>query len=681
MTPPLLIASSDTSTTDALGRCLEQAGGWLAREQHAEGYWLGRLLSNSTMEAEWILLQHVLGLGRSDPKFDGVVRAILAERREDGSWAVYNGAPEGELSSTVECYAALRVAGISPDAEPMKQTRRWIQAHGGMTRLRNFTKYWLALLGEWSWDHVPALPPEVIGLPHWFPTSLYRFSSWARATIVPLAVLASRRHTVPLPSEARLDELVPGGRDRPEHRLPKKRGFGWHTLFQLADTCLRLYERYSPVKPLRESAIKLCLEWLLKHQEADGAWGGIQPPWVWGLMALHAEGYALKHPVLVAGIKAFEEPWSWRVGDATYIQASNSPVWDTGLMSLALLDAETPATDPRLIRAVDWLLEQEVRTWGDWQQNVEPDVEPGGWAFEFANDAYPDADDTAVVLSVLVRMRESLANDPDQARRVGRIDAAVERAEAWLRGLQSTNGGWAAFDKDNDTALITKIPFCDFGEVLDPPSVDVTAHVLEAFALRGATLRDPAVNRAVTWILAEQEPEGSWFGRWGCNHVYGTGAVLPGLAAVGFDMRAECVLRAARWLVAHQNADGGWGETCASYVDRASRGKGPSTPSQTAWGLLGLLSVPGQDFADAIQRGLRWLLERQRPDGTWDEAEYTATGFPGYGTGARLNSDAEARRALGQDESLQRAFMIRYDLYRHYFPIMAVARARAALGE
>lgn len=675
------LLSLPSQTTSALEACLEQAHDWTASEQHREGYWLGRLLSNSTMEAEWILLQHVLGLGKSDPKFQGVVRAILRERRSDGSWAVYNGAPEGELSSTVECYAALRVAGISPDDAGMKQTRRWILAQGGMVRLRNFTKYWLALLGEWSWDDVPALPPEVIRLPHWFPASLYRFSSWARATIVPLAVLAARRHTVPLAPEARLDELFPGGRNKKEHRLPKKRGLGWHTLFQIADTLLRVYERWSPIKPLRESSIKLCLEWQVKHQEADGAWGGIQPPWVWGLMALNAEGYALNHPVVEAGLKAFDAPWSWPIGDATYIQASNSPVWDTGLMSIALLDSDTAADDPQLMRAVDWLLDQEIHSWGDWQVNVDSDVQPGGWAFEFANDAYPDADDTAIVIQVLLRVREQVSGDPAHARRVARIDGAVERAMGWLRGLQSTNGGWAAFDKDNDTKLITKIPFCDFGEVLDPPSVDVTAHVLEAFAHRGLGLEDPAVNRAVTWVLSEQEPEGSWFGRWGCNHVYGTGSVLPGLAAVGFDMRAACVQRAASWLVAHQNDDGGWGETCASYVDHHSRGKGPSTPSQTAWALLGLLCVPDARLQEPIRRGLSWLVERQTAEGTWVEEEYTATGFPGYGTGARLTSDAQARRALGQDESLQRAFMIRYDLYRHYFPIMAIARAREALAQ
>ncbi len=427
--------------------------------------------------------------------------------------------------------------------------------------------------------------------------------------------------------------------------------------------------------PFREAAISQCREWIVAHQDSDGAWGGIQPPWIYSLMALHAEGYALDHPVLAAGLGAFDLHWSYERDGGIYLQPSESPVWDTVLVLLAFLDCDMPTgTEPAVERAVRYLLKEQVFVGGDWQVFVK-DVEPGGWAFEFENDKYPDVDDTAVAVIVLLRLLPSI-ND---RKLIGQIQSAVDKAIGWLLGMQNNNGGWAAFDKDNTDKLLTLIPFADFGELLDPPSVDVTAHVVEALGLYGKTLADPIVARAYRFMLSEQEEDGPWFGRWGVNYIYGTAAVLPALEAVGEDMQVDYIQRAAHWLVAHQNEDGGWGESCGSYMDDQLRGCGPSTASQTGWALMALVAVGSHDFDRQIFRGLEFLLSGQRQDGTWDEPYYTGTGFPGYGVGERVNLSRNAQ-SLGQGRELSRGFMLNYNLYRHYFPLMAMGRAKNHLA-
>ena len=661
-----------------LDRGIDGARAWSLAGQNAEGYWVGALETNSCMEAEWILALHVLGVA-DDPKLPGVVRAILDRQRPDGAWEVYHEADGGDINTTVECYAALRVAGEPVDSPALTRARTWILAHGGMGGLRNFTKYWLALLGEWPWEQTPTLPPEIIYLPSWMPFNIYQFASWARGTILPLTILNARRTVRPLPPAKRLDELFPGGRNRREYRLRRgHKWLSWEGPFYLIDRILRRYNA-SPIRPGRESAIRLCLEWIVEHQEADGAWSGIQPPWIYSLMALHGEGYPLDHPVIRAGLAAFDAHWKVERGDATYLQASESPVWDTALTLLALLDAGVrPQDGEEINRSVDWLLDHQGTTPGDWSVHARG-VEPGGWAFQRANRAYPDVDDTAVILLVLRRLRDEpgpagtgcILADP------ARVDAAIARAEGWLLGMQCTGGGWGAFDRDNTHSWLTKIPFADFGELLDPPSVDVTAHAVEALAALGRGLDDPAVAAAVRFIRAEQEDDGSWFGRWGVNHIYGTAAVLPALRAAGVDTTEPWVARAADWVAAHQNEDGGWGESCASYMDDALRGVGPSTASQTGWALMALLAVATRDHDEAIRRGVAYLLDRQA-DGTWDEPEYTGTGFPGYGVGKRIDLGRDAA-STGQGTALQRGFMLNYNLYRHYFPLMALARARTHL--
>ncbi len=657
--------------SDRVDAALAAALAWADADQHADGYWVGVLESNACMEAEWLLAFHVLG--HEYPWAEELVTGILRRQRPDGAWETYHAAPAGDINATVECYAALRARGWSADAEPLQQARAWIVAHGGLSATRVFTRIWLALIGEWPWSRTPSLLPEIIHLPLWAPFNIYRFASWARATLVPLTLLSARAHARPLPDGCRLDELFPEGRERFDYATGRRGGWysrrGW---FRAADRCVKRLVGGRRL-PGRARTVQCCIDWIVARQDADGTWGGIQPPWIYSLMALHAEGRTRDDPVIARGLAALDTHWSVRRHGGRIIQASQSPVWDTALMLIAQLDCgRTPAARPALQRAVEWLLAHEVRTAGDWQVRS-PGVEPGGWAFEHANAHYPDVDDTAVVVLLLARLRHDM---PDP----GRIDGAIDRAVRWLTAMQSRNGGWAAFDRDNDSQLLADMPFCDFGEAVDPPSADVTAHVLEAFAALGRDGSDPAVQRGIAFIRGEQEPAGSWFGRWGVNHLYGTVAVLTALRAVGEPRDAPTIIRAADWLAGQQNDDGGWGESCASYMDPAQIGRGVSTPSQTGWALMGLIAVDADRYAPAIRRGTEFLVAGQ-DGGTWPEPQYTGTGFPGYGIGARAAiTDAAAWAArLQQGGELQRGFMINYNLYRHYFPLAALGRARRAM--
>lgn len=667
-------AVREDQTLELLERSIGAALGWSRRNQTQDGFWVARLESNASMEAEWLLAYHILGVKR-DPKLQEVMDCLLHTQREDGSWGVYHGAEAGDLNATVEAYAALRVHGQPADAPHMRRAKDYILSHGGVEKTRVFTKIWLAMCGEWPWDGTPTIPPEIIHFPLWFPFNLYNFASWARATIVPLTIISARRPVVPFPPEARLDELFPKGREKIKKSLPYPADGGALAKFlYFADRVLAVYSKQKFFQPGRENAIKLCIEWIIRRQEADGCWAGIQPPWIYALMALKTEGYSLDHPVLEKGWRCFDEPWAVQEPEGTFLQACTSPVWDTVLTQLAMLDCDVKPGDDSFDRSLDWMLGQQIRTVGDWKMKS-PELEPGGWAFEYENDYYPDVDDTAVAMIVLARCRDY----PAEKRRA--VEEALRRATDWVLGMQSSNGGWGAFDKDNNEELVTKIPFCDFGEVLDPPSVDVTAHVVEALGYLGRDMADPVVKRAVDYIRAEQETEGCWFGRWGVNYIYGTAAVIPALEKVGENMQSEYVVRACRWLVSRQNEDGGWGESCASYMDDELRGRGESTASQTAWALLALAAQGGSEpsFIDALHRGVAYLSQTQTEDGSWRESAFTGTGFPGYGQGARTDLK-QSGTTLPQGRELSRGFMLRYHMYRHYFPLMALGRVRTLLS-
>jgi squalene-hopene/tetraprenyl-beta-curcumene cyclase len=620
--------------------------------QHPDGHWKGELETNVSMDAEDLLLRHFLGiLDESTRTAAGAW--IRSQQRADGTWATFHGGP-GDLSVTVEAYIALRLVGDEPDAAHLAKAAAWIRAHGGPARTRVFTRIWMAMVGQWDWERLPVVPPEMVLLPPKLPLNIYDFGCWARQTIVAISIVMAHRPARRLPFD--LPELLPDPGSPPPAPLPGKparprsmaRRMGIPDPFDILDRFLHHYEHLPtwvlPRTISRRHALRLAEEWIVRRQEADGCWGGIQPPLVYSLIALTLQGYPLDHPVMKAALDGME---GFVLSDerGRRIEACQSPVWDTALAVIALADAGVTPDDPALRRATRWLLAEEVTVRGDWAVH-RPKLAPGGWAFEYANDNYPDIDDTAEVILAL-RRAGIRAGDPGHD--------AIGRGVRWTTGMQSRNGGWGAFDADNDSDACGAIPFADFGEVTDPPSADVTAHVLEMLAVEPGA--DPhAIRRGLRWLWAEQEPDGSWFGRWGVNYVYGTGAAVPALVAAGASPHDPRIRRAVRWLEEHQNADGGWGEDMRSYIDESWRGRGESTASQTAWALLALLAADERE-GRAVERGVAWLLDHQTEDGTWDEPWFTGTGFPWD-------------------------FNLNYHLYRLVFPLTALGRylSEQALG-
>jgi squalene-hopene/tetraprenyl-beta-curcumene cyclase len=606
------------------------------------GWWKGELETNVTMDAEDLFLRQFLGI-RTDADTRAAADWIRANQRDDGTWANFYGGP-GELSTTIEAYVALRLAGDSPDAPHMKAAATFVRGLGGLERARVFTKMWMALFGKWSWDDLPVLPPELVLLPAWVPLNIYDFGCWARQTVVALTIVGTYRPVRELGCD--IDELRTGAGP-----LPMRPPWTWAGAFERADKLARCYAQ-RPLRRLRSLALREAERWIIERQEADGGWGGIQPPWVYSIIALHLRGYALTHPVIHSALEGLEG-FTIRDERGRRLEACQSPVWDTALSLVALADAGIPADDDVVRSAARWLVGEEITVDGDWSVR-RPTLAPGGWAFEFANDHYPDVDDTAEVVLGLLRAAED-----DRG--------SIARAVDWVLGMQCDDGGWAAFDADNRRALCRMLPFCDFGELIDPPSADVTAHVVEMLAAVGARVGAEgigqatgsgrllgAMERGVDWLLGAQEKDGSWFGRWGANYLYGTGAVVPALVAAGMPATHPSVRQAVSYLEAHQNPDGGWGEDLRSYDDPAWSGKGESTASQTAWALLALLAADEAD-GTAVRDGVRFLAGTQRPDGSWDEPWFTGTGFPGD-------------------------FYINYHLYRLVFPVTALGRYMSGGG-
>ena len=586
-----------TSIDDAV----ERGAGRLLSLQHPDGWWKGELESNATMIAEHLFLLHFLG--RRDPETDRLLaNELLARRRADGTWSIWYEGP-ADLSVTVEAYTALKLAGVDPG----EATRDYIRRAGGVPQARIFTRAFLALIGQWPWRRLAHVPVELVLLPAQGPLSVYDFACWARQTMVALSVVEALRPVRP----SAIDLTDIGGRRCEPAGTPR-------------------------LSTLRRRAIRVAERWIRERQESDGSWGGIQPPWVWSLIMLASLGKGAEDETFAKGLAGWER-FMIRDGDRLRPEACQSPVWDTALAVLALRAAGVPADDRRLQTAGAWLLGEEVTVRGDWAIR-RPSLAPGGWAFEFDNDLYPDVDDTAVVALAL--------------RELGLGEGAVRRGLDWMVGMQSRTGGWGAFDVDNEALWLYRLPICDFGKVTDEPSADVSAHALEVIGHENAY--ETARSRGLEWLLAEQEADGSWFGRWGVNHIYGTGAALPALEACRVPHGHPSMRRAVAWLDSVQQPNGGFGEDIRSYGDPAWRGRGAATPSQTAWALLGYVSG-GAAAGLSARRAAEYLCQGQRADGDWDEQHYTGTGFP-------LD------------------FMIRYHLYRLTFPVLALGRVRERLN-
>jgi len=636
---------------------LERAKNWLLGQQDEEGFWCGELEADVMLEADYIFLHTLLGTG--DPgKMERAVNEILRHQNDDGGWSLYPGGPSN-ISYGVKAYFALKLMGWSKNHPNLVKAREWVLAHGGVVETNTFTKIYLCALGQYDYDAVPAIPPEIVLFPNWFYFNIYEISSWSRGILVPLSIIYAKKPFKKLAPEQGIDELFVGGRANADLRLrwDRQKLISWRNFFLFWDRVAHGFERVH-IRPLRHIALRKAEAWMLEHFEKSDGLGAIYPAMLNSIVALRVLGRTADDPQMIRAMDEFEKLGiDCPEGTPDYptptfrMQPCFPPVWDTAQAVYALGEAGVPRNDPRMLKAADWLLSKEVRYKGDWAEKVK-NVEPGGWYFEFNNEFYPDIDDTGQVLLAL--------NCVDNPRERYQHEVS-QRALNWIWAMQCKNGGWAAFDKDNTKSIFQYIPFADHNAMLDPPTVDITGRMLEMLALYGFTRKDTRVEKAIQFILREQESDGSWFGRWGVNYLYGTFLVLRGLEAMGVSNLEPSVQQAAEWIRAVQNGDGGWGETCGTYDDPDQRGVGPSTPSQTAWALLGLLAA-GDTRSDSVAKGVRWLIDRQHEDGSWDElmpgrngeSYYTGTGFP-------------------------RVFYLGYHLYKQYFPLLALTTYKRAM--
>ncbi|MCS6883995.1 MAG: squalene--hopene cyclase [Acidobacteriota bacterium] len=615
-----------TALREKVAKAIKKATDYLLSLQYDEGYWWAELEANVTLTAEYVMLHSILGTASERP-MKKVERYLLGEQREHGGWELFWG-DGGELSTSIEAYFALKLLGMPTDAAEMRAAREFILSRGGLTRARVFTKLHLALFGAYPWEGIPTLPPWIMLLPDWSPFTIYEMASWARSSTVPLLIVCDKK---PVWKRCMAEELYV---DK-DISLPSDGSF-LGSAFVVLDKILKLVEKFNFV-PGRQEALRLAEKWTLEHQDETGDWAGIIPAMLNSLLALHCLGYDPRHPVMAKGLAAIDR-FAIETEDQLHIQPCVSPVWDTGLVSIALLDGGLKPDHPAIVRAGEWLLSKQILRKGDWAVKNKSG-EPGGWAFEFYNDFYPDVDDTAVIIMALSRMKL-----PDETRK----HKAIQRAIKWILSMQNSNGSWAAFDIDNNLEILNKIPYGDLKAMIDPGTADLTARVLEMLGRTKYAVEQKVVERAKAFLKQTQEPEGCWYGRWGVNYIYGTSGVLNGLTAIGVDPHEAYLMRAVQWLNSIQNEDGGWGESCNSYVDRNLMGQGKSTASQTAWAILGLIAA-GEARSEAVRRGIEYLAETQTPEGCWIEREFTGTGFPGH-------------------------FYINYHLYRNHFPLMALGR-------
>jgi squalene-hopene/tetraprenyl-beta-curcumene cyclase len=613
----------------------------LFSQQQPDGHWCGELEADTTLESDYILLHTLLGT-IDQQRFQKCCNQILKFQNEDGGWPIFNGGPSN-ISASVKAYFALKLTGYQPDHPVLVRARRKILEMGGVTEVNTFTKIYLCFLGQYDYDAVPAIPPEIVLFPNWFWFNIYEISSWSRAILVPLSICYAKKPFKKIPDEMAIDELFVGGREKSRMRLHwSKQLFSWRNFFLVLDRMTHWFEAVH-IRPLRSLALKQAEKWMLERLEMSDGLGAIYPAMLNAIIALRVLGYSMDDPQVIRALDEFEK-LGIEEDDSFRMQPCKSPVWDTAYALFALGEAGVSANDPRMVQSADWILQKQVRNPGDWKVK-NPQGQPAGWYFEYNNEFYPDVDDTAMVCIGLSRVEH-----PN-----GRYQReSVQRAIDWIFSMQCKNGGWASFDKDNDRMVFQHIPFADHNAMLDPPTVDITGRILEMLATYGYDRSHPRVQRAIKFIRDQQEADGSWFGRWGVNYIYGTMLVLRGLEFMGVDHHEPYIQQAAEWIRMVQNPDGGWGETCGSYDDPSTKGIGPSTPSQTAWAVMGLLSA-NDTRSDSVARGIAYLLRTQKSNGSWDEPYYTGTGFP-------------------------RVFYLAYHMYRDYFPLIALTNYRKAIA-
>jgi squalene-hopene/tetraprenyl-beta-curcumene cyclase len=606
-----------------------------------EGFWVGELMVDATLVADMVAYHH--WNGKVDAAWQRkAVHHMRSMQLPDGGWNIYYGGP-ADINATIKCYLALKLAGVPVTDPGMLRAREMALSLGGVPRMNTFSKLYLALLGLFPWDYVPTIPCEVILLGKWFHVNFWEMSSWTRAMLVPLAIINHFKPTRPLNPPVTLDELYPEGyHERDLALAPDPQGLTWRNFFLWLDKLHKFAEWFAQtgIHPFRQRALKKAEQWMLERFEGSDGLAAIFPAMLNSLIALKALGYPGDHPEVVRAERELKR-LEHETDDDVRLEPCFSPVWDTVIVAICLRESGLPADHPALKQAMEWVMNKEIRFRGDWQYKNPADVEPSGWAFEYENKWNPDVDDTAMVLLAL----RLIPTDNPKRR-----DECFQRALKWMLTFQCRDGGWGAFDRDCTKNILEKVPFADHNAMLDPECADITARILELLGYEGVGLENEQVRRALQYLRDQQEEDGSWYGRWGVNYIYGTWQALRGLRALRMNMNESWLLRARDWLESVQHADGGWGERCNTYDDPVFKGQGPSTASQTAWAVMGLCAFDDPHRPSLI-RGLEYLIRTQNPDGSWTEHETTGTGFP-------------------------KVFYLKYDIYRNAWPLLALATYR-----
>jgi len=620
---------------NALAPAVRRAQDHLLSLQHADGYWLGELMVDTTLVSDMICFYH--WDGKVNPEWQRkAVNHLLANQLPEGGWNIYHGGP-AEINATVKAYLALKLAGVPVTDPRMLRAREVAIRMGGVPRMNTFSKLYLALLGLFPWDYVPTIPCEVILLGKWFHVNFWEMSSWTRAMLVPLAIINHFKPTRPLNPAVALEELYPEGMHERDLALPPDpQGLTWRNFFLWVDRLHKFVENYR-LLPFRKLSLRKAEQWMLERFEGSDGLAAIFPGVLYGIIALKALGYPEDHPEMVRNYGHLQK-LQHETDNQVWFEPCLSPVWDTVITLICLRESGIPADHPAVVKAAEWVLDREIRFRGDWQHKNPSPVEPSGWAFEFNNKWNPDVDDTAMVLLAL---RLIPTSDPP------RRDAAFRRGLEWMLTFQCKDGGWGAFDKDCTKNILEKVPFADHNAMLDPECADITARILELLGYENYRLDHPQVARALEYLRKEQEDDGSWYARWGVNYIYGTWQTLRGLRALKLDMHQPYILKARAWLESIQHPDGGWGERCNTYEDPVFKGRGPSTASQTAWAVMGLCTFD-DPHRPSVRRGIEYLIRNQNPDGSWTEDATTGTGFP-------------------------KVYYLKYDMYRNTWPLLALA--------